>query len=89
MMDINDTYFWTNTAICQILLSVACIQGTIPTVSASLPEGNGGQPWPLPGTVQAEDFDQGGANVSYFDFDPENQGGVRNAYELRSTLMAT
>ena len=48
----------------------------LPTVSASLPFGNGGQPWPLPGVVEAENFDQGGDGVAYYDVDRNNQGNV-------------
>lgn len=35
----------------------------------------GGTPVSLPGTVQAEDFDTGGAGVAYQDSDAANQGG--------------
>ena len=35
----------------------------------------GGTPAALPGTVQAEDFDNGGAGVAYHDLSPSNQGG--------------
>ncbi len=34
-----------------------------------------GTPAALPGTVQAEDFDQGDEGVAYHDLDPENRGG--------------
>jgi hypothetical protein len=36
----------------------------------------GGQPWPVPGTIQAEDFDNGGEGVAYHDADPANHGGA-------------
>ena len=32
----------------------------------------GGTPWPVPGTIQAEDFDNGGQNVSYYNPDGAN-----------------
>jgi hypothetical protein len=35
----------------------------------------GGSPWPIPGTVQAEDYDVGGEGVAYHDTDDVNQGG--------------
>lgn len=35
-----------------------------------------GSPTPIPGLVEAENFDSGGAGVAYSDVDPENQGGA-------------
>jgi cytochrome c len=35
----------------------------------------GGSPRSIPGTVQAEDFDDGGEGVAYHDSDPANNGG--------------
>ena len=35
----------------------------------------GGTPWPIPGTIQAENYDNGGQGVAYNDSDPINQGG--------------
>lgn len=35
----------------------------------------GGTPWALPGTIQFENFDEGGAGISYQDSDPTNVGG--------------
>jgi Tfp pilus assembly protein PilX len=43
-------------------------------VPASTPFG--GTPRPLPGTVQAEDFDDGGPGVAYHDNTPGNAGGA-------------
>jgi hypothetical protein len=37
----------------------------------------GGTPWAIPGIIQAEDFDEGGAGVAYEDADAQNNG---NAY---------
>jgi hypothetical protein len=34
-----------------------------------------GNPWAVPGTIQAEDFDTGGENVAYHDLETANQGG--------------
>lgn len=36
----------------------------------------GGTPWAVPGTVQAEDFDNGGANVAFKDNTAGNTGGA-------------
>lgn len=46
----------------------------------SLPFGNGGQPWPIPGVVEAEDFDLGGDGVAYYDVDPNNRGDVVSGF---------
>ncbi len=35
----------------------------------------GGTPWPVPGTIQAENFDTGGQGVAYNDAEAANQGG--------------
>jgi chitinase len=35
----------------------------------------GGTPWPIPGTVQAENFNTGGENVGYYTDNNSNQGG--------------
>ena len=35
----------------------------------------GGTRWPVPGILQAEDYDNGGQNVAYYDLSPENSGG--------------
>jgi endoglucanase len=35
----------------------------------------GGAPRAIPGTIEAEDFDQGGEGVAYHDAEPANQGG--------------
>jgi cytochrome c len=34
----------------------------------------GGTPWAIPGTIQVEDFDNGGEGVAYHDHDPANSG---------------
>lgn len=36
----------------------------------------GGTPWPVPGTIQAEDFDDGGETVAYHDATSVNSGGA-------------
>jgi len=35
----------------------------------------GGTPWPIPGTIEAEDFDEGGEGVAYHDTDTKNAWG--------------
>jgi hypothetical protein len=35
----------------------------------------GGTPWPVPGTIQAENFDTGGDNVAYYTTNNVNEGG--------------
>lgn len=45
------------------------------TVSTQTPFGNGGAPWPLPGRIEAENFDAGGEGVAYHDETAGNNGG--------------
>jgi len=61
------------------------------TAIATPPPGNtpfGGTPWPIPGLMEAENFDDGGQNVAYFDTAAGNKGGVyRNTdVDLQSTV---
>jgi len=51
-----------------------------PPPSGSTPFG--GTPWPVPGTIEAENFDNGGQNVSYFDTSAGNKGGVYRATDV-------
>ncbi len=44
--------------------------------SASAPTPLGGTPWPLAGTIQAEDFDDGGEGVGFHDDSTGNSGGA-------------
>lgn len=44
----------------------------VPVVQAAYPAGT---PWPLPGTVEIENFDTGGEGVAYHDATPANEGG--------------
>lgn len=48
--------------------------GSTPT--ATTPTPFSGTAISLPGTIQAENFDNGGANVGFSDTDPENKGGA-------------
>jgi carbohydrate binding protein with CBM6 domain len=45
-----------------------------PTAASSSPFG--GVPAPIPGIVEAENFDEGGASIAYFDATPGNRGGA-------------
>lgn len=48
----------------------------------------GGTAAPIPGTIQAENFDTGGQNVAYYDSDAANQGGAyrtSEAVDIQST----
>jgi hypothetical protein len=36
----------------------------------------GGTPWPVPGRIEAENYDVGGQNVAYYDTTPGNAGGA-------------
>jgi hypothetical protein len=49
----------------------------------------GGTPWPLPGTVQAEDFDIGGQSVAYYTKYNTNLGGVYRPSEGVSMEAST
>ena len=44
-------------------------------VSAQSSTPYGGKPWPIPGIIEAEDFDLGGEGVAYHDTDSSNDGG--------------
>jgi len=48
----------------------------------------GGTPAPVPGTIEAENFDEGGSGVAYVDNSPTNQGGkyrTNDAVDIEST----
>ena len=45
------------------------------TVPTSTETPYGGTPWPIPGTIQSEDYDNGGQGTAYNDSDPTNDGG--------------
>ncbi len=47
--------------------------------AAEAPSGQapfGGAPRTIPGTIEAEDFDEGGQDVAFWDTEPENHGGA-------------
>ena len=43
----------------------------------------GGTPWPVPGTIQAEDFDNGGQNVAFYNPDGAN---IYGQYRPKTTI---
>jgi LmbE family N-acetylglucosaminyl deacetylase/PKD repeat protein len=48
-------------------------------ITVNLPSGEqpyGGAPWPVPGRIEAENYDLGGQNVAYYDTTPGNAGGA-------------
>lgn len=45
------------------------------TVNAWFGSPFGGNPWPVPGRIEAENFDEGGEGAGYHDSDDINQGG--------------
>ncbi len=45
-----------------------------PPVAAGVPAPYGGRPQRIPGTIEAEHYDEGPAGVAYHDNDPQNQG---------------
>ncbi|MGE3308436.1 MAG: MBG domain-containing protein [Limisphaerales bacterium] len=70
------------------------VQGIL-TVRESIPArqgpfGNNGQPWTLPGRIEAEHFDEGGEGVAYHDLDSANQGPLadpaNNTYRVAEAV---
>lgn len=55
-------------------LGIYSISGSIPIDTVSQ-EPYGGDPWPIPGRVEMEDYDEGGQNFAYYDLTEENEGG--------------
>ena len=74
------------------LLIVVAVGAVLPAwfmnaVDAQTSSPYGGSPVSLPGTVQAENFDNGGINVAYWDKDSTNKGGKyrSTAVDIEST----
>ena len=59
---------------CLLLALPICLAAAVPAFGASTPYW--GSPAPVPGTIQAEDFDNGGQDVAYHDNSPGNAGGA-------------
>lgn len=56
-----------------LIVTIACLLSTEVYAQSGAPYG--GQPWPIPGIIEAEDFDLGGEGVGYHDLDSANKGG--------------
>jgi len=56
--------------------------GTPPSTDASTNAYPNGTPWLIPGTVQAEDFDNGGQNVAYYDTTAGNNYGAYRSTDV-------
>jgi len=64
----------------QISASYGLVTKTVPLTitpsSTPAPSPYGGAAWPIPGTIQAENFDEGGEGVAYHDTTSGNSGAV-------------
>lgn len=70
-----------------IPMALAVLTGGATVVSAqSTPYG--GTPVSVPGTIQAENFDEGGSGVAYYDNSPGNAGGVYRSTCPRDRIRA-
>ncbi|HYO69823.1 MAG TPA: hypothetical protein VEU33_27475, partial [Archangium sp.] len=60
------------------------LQGPVRSVQqqAGLQAPFGGVAWPIPGTIQAEDFDEGGQGVSWHDLTAGNAGAVHRTTDV-------
>ncbi|WP_051979728.1 glycosyl hydrolase family 18 protein [Edaphobacter aggregans] len=63
---------WTSNGTCS---GSSGSTGTGSSGGTSTGSAYGGTPWPIPGTIQAENFDTGGENVGYHTDNNTNQGG--------------
>jgi len=61
-----------------ISASYGLITKTVPLTITPSPAGSpfGGSPWTIPGTIQAENFDEGSEGTAYHDGDTSNNGGA-------------
>src|SRR6185503_6777444 len=57
-----------------LIAATGCSGAGSKTAGAPGPRPFGGKPHPIPGTIEAEHFDEGAEGVSHHDLDPENQG---------------
>jgi endonuclease/exonuclease/phosphatase family metal-dependent hydrolase len=69
------------------LLTIACAIGAVSQASAQTMPFSG-SPASVPGTIQAEDFDEGGEGVAYHDTTPGNSGGQYRATDVDIELSA-
>jgi endonuclease/exonuclease/phosphatase family metal-dependent hydrolase len=63
-----------------------CLVAAAPAFGASTPFW--GTPAPVPGTIQAEDFDNGGEGVAYHDTTPGNTGGAYRSTDVDITAAS-
>jgi hypothetical protein len=68
----NDHGDWANVRV------TGCTGGGAPSQTAY----PAGSPWPIPGTIQAEDYDSGGEGVAYHDATAGNSGGVYRSEDV-------
>jgi probable HAF family extracellular repeat protein len=68
----------------QISASYGLVTKTVPlTITPSAtPTPFGGSAWPIPGTIQAENFDDGGEGVAYHDTSTGNKGGAYRSTDV-------
>src|SRR5580704_13236443 len=69
------------------LLTIACAIGAASHASAQTMPFSG-SPASVPGTIQAEDFNEGGEGVAYHDTTPGNSGGEYRATDVDIELCA-
>jgi GH18 family chitinase len=79
------SYTWNNVASGVYTINVRATNSSNATATASIvvhvTGPHGGTPWPIPGKVEAEDFDDGGQGFAYNDVDAANNGGAYRATE--------
>jgi endonuclease/exonuclease/phosphatase family metal-dependent hydrolase len=84
------TEIWSNpwrrkpASLCAGVLAASVLFAIPASVAAQSPYG--GNPWVIPGVIQAEDFDDGGQGVGYYDHTWGNDGG---AYRSGDVDIAT
>jgi uncharacterized repeat protein (TIGR01451 family) len=68
----------------QISASYGLVTKTVPlTITPSAaPTPYGGSAWPIPGTIEAENFDEGGEGVAYHDTNAGNEGGAYRSTDV-------
>jgi hypothetical protein len=69
----------------QISATYGLVTKTVPltiTPSSTAPSPYGGTAWPIPGAIQAENFDDGGEGVAYHDNSSGNNGGAYRSTDV-------
>jgi len=74
------SFTWNNVASGVYTINVKATNSSNATAIASIvvhvTGPHGGTPWPIPGKVEAEDYDDGGQGFAYNDVDVSNNGGA-------------